>query len=134
MFQLVTPGAGAGFEPHKHHMNKLGRGPQGDVKNQISKLYTFQFQRKRILKMGFFVPMLQLVTPVLMPLFTLGASYDQTWQRSTRKHYIPNIKALALTVWDKRILNNFLLYLYVKSENPQQRTNFFLGPQFEVFW
>ena len=59
-------------------MNKLGRGPQGDAKNQISKLYTFQFQRKRILKMGFFVPMFQLVTPGLGPILTLGASYEQT--------------------------------------------------------
>ena len=30
---------------------------------QTSKLYGFQFQGKRILKMGFFVPMFQLVTP-----------------------------------------------------------------------
>ena len=32
-----------------------------------------------------------------------------------------NIKALALTIWDKKIFNNFLLYLYVKSETPQHR-------------
>ena len=50
---LWPPGWGQ-FWPHKHHINKLGRCPQGDAKNQISKLYTFQFQRKRILKMGFF--------------------------------------------------------------------------------
>ena len=61
MFQLVTPRGQ--FWPHEHHMNKLGRCPQGDAKNQTSKLYTFQFQRKRILNMGFFVPMFQLVTP-----------------------------------------------------------------------
>ena len=36
---------------------------------------------------------------------------------------MPNMKALALTVGDK-IFKNFLPYLYVKSENPQQRTNF----------
>ena len=33
-------------------------------------------------------------------------------------------KALALTVWDKKIFKNYLLYLYVKSENPQMRNNF----------
>ena len=44
-------------------MNKFGRGAQGDAKYQISKLYTFQFQRRRILKMGFIVPMFQLLTP-----------------------------------------------------------------------
>ena len=37
---------------------------------------------------------------------------------------MPNMKALALTVWDKKIFKNFLLYLYMKSENPQQRTYF----------
>ena len=75
---LWPPGWGQ-FWPHEHHMNKLGRCPQGDAKNQISKLYTFLFLRKRILKMGFFVPMFQLVTPGLGPILTLGASYEQTW-------------------------------------------------------
>ena len=90
------------FWPHDHHMNKLGRGPQGDAKNQISKLYAFQFQR-RILKIGFFAPVFQLVTPGVGPILTPGASYEQTWKTSTRRCYIPNIKALALTVWDKEI-------------------------------
>ena len=57
-------------------MNKLGRCPQGDAKNQISKLYTFQFKRKKKLKMGFFVPMFQLVTHGLGPILTIGASYE----------------------------------------------------------
>ena len=57
-------------------MNKLGRGPQGDAKNEVSKLYTFQFQRRRILKMEFFVPMFQLVTPADGPILTPGASYE----------------------------------------------------------
>ena len=35
------------------------------------------------------------------------------------------MKALALTVWDKKIFKNFLLYLYVKSENQQRKTNFY---------
>ena len=34
------------------------------------------------------------------------------------------MKALALTVCDKKIFKNNLLYLYVKSKNPQHRTNF----------
>ena len=57
----------------------LDRCPQGDAKNQISKLDTIQLQRKRILKMGFFIHMFQLVTPGVGPIFTLGASYEQTW-------------------------------------------------------
>ena len=73
--QTCDPQGRASFEPHEHHMNKLGRGLQEDAKNQISKLYTLQFQRKRILKMGFFVTMFQLVSPRLGPILTLGASY-----------------------------------------------------------
>ena len=38
---------------------------------------------------------------------------------------MPNMKALAFTVWDKTIFKNFLLYLYVKSKNPIHRTNFY---------
>ena len=38
---------------------------------------------------------------------------------------MPNMKALALTLWDKKIFKDFLLYLYVKSENPQHRINFY---------
>ena len=75
---LWPPGRGQ-FWAHEHHMNKLGRGPQGDAKNQISKLYAFQFQRRRILKKGFFVPMFQLVTPRVGPILNPGASYKQTW-------------------------------------------------------
>ena len=33
-------------------MEKPGRGPQEDAVYQISKLYTFQFQRRRMLKMA----------------------------------------------------------------------------------
>ena len=60
-------------------MNKLGKGPQGDATYQISNLYAIQFQRKTILKMGFFVPMFQLVTPGVGLVLTPRASYEQTW-------------------------------------------------------
>ena len=39
------------FWPHKHHMNKLGRGPQGDAKHQIWKLYAFQFRGEEFWKL-----------------------------------------------------------------------------------
>ena len=51
------------FWPQGHFMNKLGRGIQGDATYKISNLYTFQFQRRRILKTGFFVHMFRFVTP-----------------------------------------------------------------------
>ena len=62
-FQLVTLGIGATFDPKGHHMNRIDKGLKGDATYQKSKLYPFQFQRRRILKLVFFVPMFQLVTP-----------------------------------------------------------------------
>ena len=61
-FQLVTLGDGASFDPKVHHMNKTDKRLQEDATYQKSKLYPFQFQRRRILKLVFFVPMFQLVT------------------------------------------------------------------------
>ena len=58
----LWPWDGGQFWPHEHHMNKLGRGPQGDAKYQISKPLAIPVQRRRILKTGFFVPLFQLVT------------------------------------------------------------------------
>ena len=42
------PRGRASFDPKS--VNKLGRGPLGDATYQISKLFSFQFQRRRILK------------------------------------------------------------------------------------
>ena len=60
-------------------MKKLGWGPQGDATNQISNLYAIQFQKEKKLKMGFFVPMFQLVTPGAGSGLTPGASYEKIW-------------------------------------------------------
>ena len=60
------------FWPKRNHMNTIDKGPQRDAKYKISRLLSFQFQRRRILKMVFFVPMFQLVTP------RGGASFDPT--------------------------------------------------------
>ena len=51
------PRGGASFDPKVHHMNKIDKGLQGDATYQKSKLYPFQFQIRRILKL------VQLVTP-----------------------------------------------------------------------
>ena len=57
-FQLVTLSVGPVLIPR----NKIDKGLQGDATYQKSNLYPFQFQRRRILKLVFFVPMFQLVT------------------------------------------------------------------------
>ena len=40
---------GTSFDPNRHHMNKIDKGLQGDATYQKSKLYPFQFQRRRIM-------------------------------------------------------------------------------------
>ena len=62
MFNLWPPGWGQ-FWPQGHQMNKLGRGPLGDATYKISKLCTFQFQRRWFLKFSFFVPIFQTCDP-----------------------------------------------------------------------
>ena len=57
------PRGGASFDLTGHHMNKTDKGLRGDATYQKSMLYPFQFQRKRILKLVFFLPMFQPVTP-----------------------------------------------------------------------
>ena len=78
-FQLKTRGGGgsACFDPKS--VNKIDKGLQGDEGNatyQKSKLYLFQFQRRRILKLVFFVPMFQLVTPGVESVLTPKESYE----------------------------------------------------------
>ena len=48
-------------------------------KAKWSKLYSFLFQRGRILKFSFFVPMFQTCESRVGPVLTLGASYEQPW-------------------------------------------------------
>ena len=62
MFQIVTPLVRGQFWPKGHHLNKLGSGPLGDGTYHISKLYAFQFQRRRILKF-LFLPMFRILNP-----------------------------------------------------------------------
>ena len=37
---------------------------------------------------------------------------------------MPYMRALAFMVWDKKIFKDFLLYLHMKSKNPQHRAIF----------
>ena len=69
-FQLLTHRVGLVVDPTGHHMNKIDKGLQGDATYQKSMLYPFQFQRRRILKLVFFLPMFQLVTPGVGSVFT----------------------------------------------------------------
>ena len=76
-FHPVTPGDWASFDPKGHHVNKIDKSIQGDATYRKSKLYLFQFQRRRILKLVFFVPMFQLVTPGVGSVLTPKESYEK---------------------------------------------------------
>ena len=67
---------GARFDPKGHTMNKIDKGLQGDATYQKSKLYSFQFQRRRILQLDFLVPMFQLVTLGVGSVLTPKESYE----------------------------------------------------------
>ena len=69
-------GVGPVFDPKGHHVNKIDKGLQGDATYRKSKLYLFQFQRRRILKLVFFVPMFQLVNPWVGSVLTPKESHE----------------------------------------------------------
>ena len=58
------------------HVNKIDQGLQGDATYQKSKFQPFQFQRRRILKLVFFVPMFQLITPGVGSVLTPKELYE----------------------------------------------------------
>ena len=72
---ICDPRFGASYDPKGHHVNKIDKGLQGDATYRKSKLYLFQFQR-RILKLVFFVPLFQLVTPGVGSVLTPKESYE----------------------------------------------------------
>ena len=80
VFHLVTPGVGPVLTP-RHDINRLDRGSYGDAYYEISKFYLFQFKTRRILKLVFFGPMFQLVTPGVGPVLTSEASYEKKFDR-----------------------------------------------------
>ena len=66
---------------------------------------------------------------------TPGASYEQSWYRSTRRCYIPNIKALHHLVSEKKNFKVFLLCSYVSNLWPLGRGQFWPpGASYEQSW
>ena len=58
--------------------------------------------------------------------FDPRASYEQTWQRSTKRCYIPNIKALRLRVSERKNFEDGLQCSYVPTFYPRGRASFYL--------
>ena len=82
-------------------MNNLCRGPLGDARYHISISSLFLC--------------FELVTPGARPVLTPGASNEQSWYKSTRRCFIPNIKALHFLVSEKMNFKVFLLCSYVSN-------------------
>ena len=57
----------------------------------------------------------ELVTPRVRPVLTPGASYEQSWYKSTRRCFIANIRALHFLVSEKKNFEVFLLCSYVSN-------------------
>ena len=74
-FPTCDPWGGDSFDSKGHHVHKIDKGLQGNATYRKSKLYPFQFQRKRILKLVFFVPIKQLVTPKMGSVLNPKESY-----------------------------------------------------------
>ena len=74
------------------------------------------------------------MTPGAGPFLASGLLFEQTWQRSTRWCYIPNIKALGLVVSDKKIFSHFPYISYVKHLTPGAEPFLAPGLLFEQTW
>ena len=69
------------------------------------------------------------------PSWTLGPSFQQTWQRATRQCYKTNFKHLSQKVLKKKIFEYFSMYFYgLNLEPPQVEPSWILGPSFELIW
>ena len=121
-FNLWPPGW-ASFDPKGHLVNKIDKGLQGDATYRKSKLYLFQFQRRRILKLVFFVPMFQLVTQVMGSVLTP----KNIWIKLIKVHkgmIKPNIIALILPVSEKMNFEVGFLCSYVPTCDPPGEASF----------
>ena len=115
MYKLVTPPGGVSFDPQEHHMNEHGKGPGGDATYRISKLYAFQFQRRKVLSLPFFFIYLFIYLFIFffffcsyVPICDLGTSYELTL---VEVHFeIIHITYQSLTPYSFRE-NEFLSFL-----------------------
>ena len=112
------PRGGASFDPKGHHVNKIDKGLQGDATYRKSKFYLFQFQRRRILNLVFFVPTCN------------PSGFDPKgiiWIKLIKVHkemIKPNIEALILPVSEKKNFEVGYLCSYVPICDPPGEASF----------
>ena len=61
------------------------------------------------------------------PVLTPGASYGQTWKRSTMRSFITNVKALGLPVSEKKNFEVFFPCFYVPTYDSRVWVSFEVG-------
>ena len=94
--------------------------------NKYQKLYTFQFQRRQILKFSFFVPMLDHVTPIpqgrdSFTVLTPGVSLNK-FGRAHNEMLHTKYQSSTLPAPEKKNSDDFLLCSYVLTCDPTSPT------------
>ena len=120
MFQLVTPEAS--FDIRGIIWTNLVEVLKEMLYTKYQSSRPSSFREKEFLN---FLSLFNFWLPGLHgPVLTPGASYVQTWYRSTRRCYITNIKALHLLVQEEKIFKFFLLFCYVSNLWPPGQGQF----------
>ena len=119
----LWPPGWAQFWPQRNHMNNLIKVHKEMLKTKYQSPTSSSFRGEELWRLD----SLFLCSNMWPPGW--GQSWPQEhhmnkFGRGPLECYISNNKAIVLSVWDKKIFKNFILYLYVKSENPHHGTNF----------
>ena len=122
MFELVISLGWGQFRPQGHHI-KLSRGSLGDATYQISNIL-LPVSEKKIFEVLLLCSYFPTCAPRLGPVLTLGTLFERIWQRSIRRCYIPNVKALYHPVSDKKNFEVFHLCSYVQTWDPRGGASF----------
>ena len=74
------------------------------------------------------------MTPGTGSVLTLRASYEHAWKKSTRRCYIPNIKAVGLPLSDKKKLRFVFFVPMLQLVTPRAGLVLILGASYEQKW
>ena len=133
MFQHVTPGTrsvltpGASYEQHWYRSTRRCYIPN-------IKAVGLPHSEKKKFEICLLCSYAPTCDPRARPVLTLGASYEQTWKRSTRRYFIQNIKALGHPVSEKKNYEIFVLCSYVQLVTPRAGLILTPGAFYEQAW
>ena len=114
-FELVTLGIRPVLTLGASYEHNLCRGPLGHITNKYQTYAASSFRKEEFWSFPSLFLCFKLVTLRARPVLTQGASYEQSWYKSTRRCFISNIKALHFLVSEKKNFKVFLLCSYVSN-------------------